>query len=1426
MGRRLVLGCGVFVLLLIAAAAGGLWWLGSEAGLRFVVARVQTALAADGNELQIEGASGSLYRDLRIDRFNWKGGGVQASGTGLVVRWSPASLLKRRIHVSELAADVVDVRLPPPQPDTAPRGATPMPAAFGLPVTFDLERFAIGELRLTPGQAAGQPAPPAIVVREIGARLSYIASAFRLERFGAVTQYGRLADTVIEIADSPPHRLSASAQWQGEIEQVPLDLRLEAAGDLERLEARTTGRVAQADVRLDATLAPLATMPLEAAQVEVKGLDLKQLAAPTPLPSTRIDAQLKLAGADDGRRWTGGLEVRNHESGALFDGKIPLAELSSALAFLNADDPASRQLQLHDLRLTLPGAAGTGTPGTPGSPASPGSPGSPGTASGTPGSIDGFIDIFPGRNLAVGTAAIPEIQARLAFKAIDAALFAAEVPRTALDGSLELQRNEFALSLSQSEERTRAAMPAAFKGAAGPAEVVLRGRLDEQTLRLEEARIRLGQTRLQAQGSAGLTPPHEIALTGDARRLDLRQWLPKDTVGEPWRQGLISGNWSVQGKVVPGLDATLTLALVDSTLAGRPLAVDVRSRLVLAADWSPSRVEKTVVDLRLGENRLRANGALGDQSDRMTIEAAVTEPELVDPQLHGRVTVSGELTGAFDRLRTKLVLNGERLSLAQADGTTRLASVRIEASGPATAVVPPQAPFDVAIRLRNLQSAGQQLDALDLNVNGTLASHRFNLSAAGEGETAKLAGDGQATLGSKPLWQATLATTTLDGTLPMRLTAPAGLRLDAGSASLERFRMAVAGGEAALDRLSITWGEKTSFSTSGSARELPISRLLAIAGTDADSDSLQALQSLRLDANWNLAGTGAEDLSGDARVGLREVQAKASGVPLGLTGDNGARVVLKNGQMDGRFDLNLPSLAFSHRLTGPDLVVDGRLRLAGSVSGPLTQPQWHAALTGEALSVLQRSVGWRLADGVLAARFEGREFLLQGLSFSSGDGSVALKGQAGLLEAPRPERAGGPSTLPLNGRFDLTASKFPVPIGPGQRVALSGTAALSSSADGLSLTGKLAVDNGTIEIQGSSAPALPSDVTLIYRDADGNQIDGKQADAKQASEKQIEKGADLKKADSKKADSKKADSRQAEPKQGGTRDVAARAADPKAQATTPVGQGGKGSADKSGIRILTDLAVSLGDRLRVTGNGIAARLTGNLQVLGTLPDEPRLSGVINLVEGSYQSYGQNLRIDKGIVRFNGPVDNPALDITAKRPFLPVDAGIAITGTALNPVITLVSKPDMSETDKLSWLVLGSDPKNAPSAAQSLALREAARSLFVKGDGRYKPGIAERLGLDVMNFGYGSDMGPAQGVTESRNPTGLPGGQSTSASAAQQEVVTLGKRIGSKLFVSYEQGVRGLYNLLRIQYTLSQRLSLRAQSGSDNALDLMYSYSFD
>ena len=43
---------------------------------------------------------------------------------------------------------------------------------------------------------------------------------------------------------------------------------------------------------------------------------------------------------------------------------------------------------------------------------------------------------------------------------------------------------------------------------------------------------------------------------------------------------------------------------------------------------------------------------------------------------------------------------------------------------------------------------------------------------------------------------------------------------------------------------------------------------------------------------------------------------------------------------------------------------------------------------------------------------------------------------------------------------------------------------------------------------------------------------------------------------------------------------------------------------------------------------------------------------------------------------------------------------------------------------------------------------------------------------------------------------------------------------------YEKGVRGVWNLLRIQYTLGKGYVLRAQTGSDNSLDVLRSRSFD
>ena len=74
------------------------------------------------------------------------------------------------------------------------------------------------------------------------------------------------------------------------------------------------------------------------------------------------------------------------------------------------------------------------------------------------------------------------------------------------------------------------------------------------------------------------------------------------------------------------------------------------------------------------------------------------------------------------------------------------------------------------------------------------------------------------------------------------------------------------------------------------------------------------------------------------------------------------------------------------------------------------------------------------------------------------------------------------------------------------------------------------------------------------------------------------------------------------------------------------------------------------------------------------------------------------------------------------------------------------------------------------------------------------------------------------------------GQATTGGApigtAAENVVAIGKRLSSRVFLTYEQGLRGVWNLLRIQYDITDRLAIRAQAGTESAVDVLYFYSFD
>ncbi len=232
-----------------------------------------------------------------------------------------------------------------------------------------------------------------------------------------------------------------------------------------------------------------------------------------------------------------------------------------------------------------------------------------------------------------------------------------------------------------------------------------------------------------------------------------------------------------------------------------------------------------------------------------------------------------------------------------------------------------------------------------------------------------------------------------------------------------------------------------------------------------------------------------------------------------------------------------------------------------------------------------------------------------------------------------------------------------------------------------------------------------------------------------------------------------------------------------------------------------DLRVELGEKLSVRGRGIDARIGGNLRIKSVPGEALSARGLLQVTRGTYIAYGRELVIERGLLRFDGPPGNPSINIRAMRRGTAVEPGVMITGRVLAPRIQLVSEPQVPDTEKLSWLVLGQG-LSGTTDKQAGVLQEAAASLLTQSAAAgIQSQLAGSLGLDTM--------------TVSRHPDNV-----------QQRIITLGKRLSSRLYVSYQQGLQAAGAVILLRYTLSPRVTIEAETGTRSVFSLFYNFSFD
>lgn len=1401
---RWVGGVVALVVLLIAIGAGLIAWaLTTTGGTAWVLGRAPgvTVVAPKGaliGDFSAERLDAALpgTGTLRLEQPAWQGLRLARGDQG---RW--ALVVIQRLHVDRVTFT------PSPAPAPAKKEPLAAPRSLRLPVEVIVRDASVGEFRYG--------AADAVPVRDLHLALHLGAEGGALHRFDALAaRYDKIgANGSAQIAADPPFAVSARLGL-GAAESVPaFRAGLAAAGPLAKLDVAATVQVETSATHgaqsadLSAVVLPFAAWPLGSLQATTSALDLSAFSSAAPATSLSGRAVIATSGFDTPAQVT--LDLANARAGRIGEGLLPVRRIGAELR-ARPDDP--KVLEIQSLNVDL------------GSESLPG------------GSLSGNGRWAPAR------ATLDITMNKVKPTALDA-----RAPQTTLDGTVQvvgtgLSGGAEAAAVDVIARITGQLLdPALPRAAPRSAGLRLDAHASSLAIDLRTFEARLGQAAARLSGK--LTRTKADAPWRAAGQLAVADFDPA-----PWwpgASGLARGRNELNAKgsfdlVLPTaagasiydvLNATRGKANVSidhSLLAGVPL--EGHAAFVNNDGRAQPKIEFTAAGNRVSaEGKVAAKGSAGDQwqltidapqLDRLAPLLAPAGSATAKPALGGAVKAQARVDGRWPDLTSDGELNADAvrygdLTLRRAEGRWHLASAD-------------NAKVDATLAVDDLTTAGRTIQQARAKLEGTARAHDATLRiesqalppawvdslvstaaansivatpstpaasaaasqpASGRSEVVLSANGGLVDADGQRLagWRGRireLAARSIEGPRrtwlqardvngsvvwggqALRVQVEPG-RAEALGATLRWSRVGYQGASAAspakldvqavIDPIAITpilqqlqpgfgWSGDLFIGARIDVTSAPGPALPAVPRGDlsgpAMPDPLKSTPAIHADivverARGDLAITQEY---GTQKLGLTELRA-------GLVADNGlwratARVV---GSSFGTASADVTARAASGT-SWPDsnTPIGGTLDLALSDLGALSS--WIPAgwRLGGALRA-NATIGGKLGAPTYTGRLEGSQLsarnFLQGVNVTDGELRLALNGDTARIEKFTAQ--GGKGTLSLTGSANLGAAptadlriladKFQLLGRVDRRIVASGAATVRLDAKAVGLRGQFKVDEGLVDFTRSDAPTLGADVEVVRR----------------------------------------------------PRGAPSPTDETKALAATPV-------EPAVGRQVNLDLRIDVGEQLRIRGRGLDASLRGEIHI--TSPEgRIAVDGSIRAVDGTYQAYGQKLAINRAIISFVGPLDNPRLDIEATRPDLDVRVGVIVSGTVLSPRVRLFSEPDMTDVDKLSWLVLGK-ASTAAGGNETALLQRAALGLL-SGEG---PGVTDRLtkalGLDDLSVRAGD--------------TGV-----------KDTIVSVGKQISKRWYVGYEQGLNSTTGSWQLIYRLAQRFTVKAQAGGDNAVDV-------
>ncbi|OGB24723.1 MAG: hypothetical protein A3I66_24430 [Burkholderiales bacterium RIFCSPLOWO2_02_FULL_57_36] len=888
---------------------------------------------------------------------------------------------------------------------------------------------------------------------------------------------------------------------------------------------------------------------------------------------------------------------------------------------------------------------------------------------------------------------------------------------------------------------------------------------------LTDARLTIGQATLKAGGGAA-------DLSGHVDLADRQSFAAQGRISKFRMQDLgdfpqlprmiLNGKFELSGTRSPQLAGDLSFRITDSRLAGNPLRGEGRAQL---------RDERIVVPnllLVAGANRLTMQGELAERNSQLTFALQAPRLAQLGSGFGGAIVASGSARGTavkprvdvkwnaddvrlpnkirIDQSQGSAQINIDRKNIFSIDTVTLDATARgLKSDARQLASLSarlrfsplPTAPLALDIQAKGLSVGEFRADSFTAHAEGTTARHAIDARLTEPGQNWRLkASGGLRDLAQAPGWQGSIDRLEAAGRLTAKLEAPAPLAVSQQQLRLDRFRL---NSDAALIAIDQLVRNSNGIATRGRIERLRMTQLLKFSGP-----SPVAATDLQMEGEWDVKIADTVDGTIALRRTAGDVVINGSvPVALGLNALQ-AKLAASNGRIN--LELNARGQQLGQiALTAGTAMAGGADRFSIPPDAPLTGRAridiptlaWAGPLIMPTSITEGRIQGDFSASGTfsaprLAGKISGSE-----LRFYSTDLGIDLR--QGVLESEFQDSELQVKSLRFQNAGGQLTIAGPISFAggkPGARLALNAErfVLLNQSDRRLTLSGQSRINlaDGRASVTG--------DFTV-----DSGYFDIGREGTPQLSD-----------------------------------DVVI-----------------VGRTEKSEGRIVPalNIRIGLGDGVKLEGRGLDAVLVGEVRLQNAAGEPLQAYGVLRIAQGTYAAYGRKLAVERGALRFNGPLNNPALNILAMRRGQAVDAGVSIQGTVLAPRIVLVSEPSLPDAEKLSWLVLGrglsgvgeSELGSLQSAAGALLSQGAAASVQSQ--------IASAFGLDTISFSRSED-------------------------SLQQRIVTLGKQLSSRLYVSYQQGLESANSAVLLRYSLSPRLSVEVAAGARSAVSLFYNITFD